>query len=408
MNFSLLKFRVRTSITGAAKFLIHLGGTLLAGPFIKYGRPKYIPLRSSRPRILYICLAFRGDLILNFPAIKAIKKAYPLSKITCWVREYNVELARLNGNIDEVVCYDRFPHSGIGFLLRLPTISRDRAIIDRIRNMNFDVCIDDSGYGFTSMVCLLAGIPCRIGRNSQGFGFLYHYEYPYDFNAQLIEKRIRLLEPLRIKVGNVDDLFPLIAVPRELLRPVIEKCGVKADRSRYITIQPFGGWAAKNWDIDKYAQVVDSFTTATGIMPIFIGGPEDAEGISRIVAGIRTGSINMAGKLTLVESAILITGAEIHLGVDSFGTNFAAAVGVAGLAIFGPTNPRLIAHLGPRNVAVLKRTRCTPSEKKIYCCPDAGRSCKHLACMNELQAEQVLSVLMDLWEGRQVPTVTAY
>ena len=408
MNIDLLKFRIRTLLTGIIKFGIHTIGILLVSPFIRYRRPEVISPRSGQIRILYICLAFRGDLILSFPAIRAVKRAYPQSSITCWVREYNGDLAALNRNIDDVITYDNFPLGGIDFLLRPLTIRENRAFIDKIVRMKFDICVDDSGCAFTSVVGLLAGIPYRVGRNGQGFGFLYHYEYPYDFNAQLIEKRLRLLEPLGIAIDDPDDLFPSITVPRDLLPPVIKKCRLENENREYITVQPFGGWAAKNWDIDKFAQVVDDFAAATGVVPIFVGGPDDAEGISSIAAGIKVRSINTAGTLTVAESAIMISGARLHLGVDSFGAHFAAAVGVPCLTIFGPTNPELSAYLGPRNIAVIKRTGCTPPPNKIYCCPDAGRSCKRLSCMRELEAEQVLSVLMALWAGKLVERVTAF
>jgi len=408
MNLGLLKFRIRISITGFIKFCIHLLGAILVGPFVRYRHPATVSPKSARLGILYICLAFRGDLILNFPAIKAIKRAYPQSSITCWVREYNEDLAALNRNIDNVITYDKFPSSGIGFLLRPLTIGKHRPFIDKIRRMRFDICVDDSGYAFTSVVGFLAGIPYRVGRNGQGFGFLYHYEYPYDFNAQLIEKRLRLLEPLGIVIDNPDDLYPSISLGPDLLPPVMEKCGLNTDQSNYVTIQPFGGWAAKNWDIDKFAQVVDHFVSATKNIPVFIGGPEDVAGISSMAAAVKARSINTAGTLTVAESAILISGARLHLGVDSFGAHFAAAVGVAGLTIFGPTNPELSAYLGPRNVAVIKKTKCTPPANRIYCCPDAGRSCKRLSCMRELQAEDVSKVLMTLWEGKQAVRVTAF
>ncbi len=400
MNLDLLKFRIRTSITAVIKFCIHLLGSIFVSPFIRIGRPASLSKNRSEVRILYICLAFRGDLILNFPAILALKKELPKSKITCWVREYNKRLGALSGNIDTVISYDGFENTGIRMLKDLAGIKKHNRFISFLREKEFDICIDDSGHAFSTMVCFLAGIPFRVGRNGQGFGFLYHYEYPYGFNESLTRKKLRLLEPLRIFVEKIDEFFPTIQVSQDQLKMVMEKCGLEFGKSRYFTIQPFGGWEAKSWGIEKFAYVIDSFASRAGLIPVFIGGTDDYARISKIEELSKLRGFNAAGKLELDESTALISGTLIHFGVDSFGTHVAEATGVKSLTIFGPTNPRLIAVLRAQNITVMKKTSCSPKEGKIYCCPDAGRSCRSVSCMRELEANDVLSVLIDFWEDR--------
>jgi heptosyltransferase-2 len=364
------------------------------------GRPEIIPEENSEVKILFICLAFRGDLILNFPAILALKRKFPRSKITCWVREYNRNLAALNRDIDDVICYDDFEKTGIRMLIDLARVGKHDRIIAKLSKGKFDVCIDDSGSAFTTVTCFLAGIPFRVGRNSQGFGFLFHYEYPYDFNESLTRKKLTLLEPLGIFVKDIESFIQTIQVSEDQLRMAMERCGLEFGRSNYFTVQPFGGWEAKSWGIENFAYVVDNFASKTGLIPVFIGGRSDFAGISGIEGIIRMHGCNAAGKLALDESAALIAGAQLHFGVDSFGTHVAEATGVKSLTIFGPTNPRLIAILQAQNIAVMKKTSCSPPEGKIYCCPDAGRSCRSISCMRELEAEDVLSVLIDLWEDK--------
>ncbi len=400
MNLDLLKFRIRTSVTAVIKFFIHLLGIILISPFIRIRRPESIAEDHGGVRILYVCLAFTGDLILNFPAILALKKEFPGSKITCWVREYNRNLAALNRDIDEVICYDDFEKTGIKMLFDLARVGTHDRFITQLTEGEFDVCIDDSGYGFSAVSCFRADIPLRVGRNTQGFGFLYNYEYPYDFNDSLTRKKLRLLEPLGIFVKDAESIIPTIQVSEDQLRTAMTKCGLEFGGSNYLTVQPFGGWEAKSWDIEKFAFVVDNFALKTGLIPVFIGGGNDFAGISKIEGMIKVQGYNAAGKLELDESAALIAGARLHFGVDSFGTHVAEATGVKSLTIFGPTNPRLIAILRAQNIAVMKKTSCSPQERKIYCCPDAGRSCPHLSCMKELEADDVLSVLIELWEDR--------
>jgi hypothetical protein len=107
-----LKSRLNASI----KLAIHFIGSILIKPFII--RPdfgKFNTLKSYK--ILYVCLANRGDLVVNFPALNALKKYFPNPQITCWLREYNVPLARLNPDIDDVIAYGDSGRSALSLFL---------------------------------------------------------------------------------------------------------------------------------------------------------------------------------------------------------------------------------------------------------------------------------------------------
>ena len=408
MNIKLLKFRIRTSITAIIKTILHAVGVAFFGIFIRSGKERPFIKGTDSPKILFISIGYRGDFILNFPILKAIKVRYPNAHITCWVRGYSESLAKLNPYIDNSLVYDEFPNTGFHMIWKLLHINRRDPFIKSIGSMEFDFSIDDSGYGFSADVCYLAAIPYRIGRNIQGFGFLNHYEVPSAPNSNLLDKRLRLLEPLGISVPHSGDLYPSISIPKSKLEELNKKYGLNIRAGDYFTIQPYGGWEAKNWDDEKFTIVIREFGNYSGKTPVFIGGPTDIEGISRIKDKIGFACIETAGKIDLGEAAILISGAAIHLGVDSFGSQFAAAAGVKSLTLFGPTNPRLILFMGPENKAVMKKTSCSPRPDRLYCCADAGRSCPRLSCMKELQVDHVLGPLQALWKGDEVEDLIIY
>jgi heptosyltransferase-3 len=52
-----------------------------------------------------------------------------------------------------------------------------------------------------------------------------------------------------------------------------------------------------------------------------------------------SGTVNMAGKLSLAESAFLISRAKYYVGPDTAVTHMAAALGTPTVALFGPSNP---------------------------------------------------------------------
>jgi ADP-heptose:LPS heptosyltransferase len=299
---------------------------------------------------------------------------------------------------------DNFSNRGEIAILEFISKSKHANLIKEIGE--FDLYVDDSGYCFTAIAGFLARIRYRIGRNFQGYGFLYHYELPYDDNVQLIERRLKLLRPFGMTLSLKDVRTPYAIINPESVARVKEKLNLGA--APYFTIQPFSGWEAKNWEIGKFISVAAGFSEYTGLLPVFIGGESERIAIATARALLRGKFLNSAGSLDISESASLIAGAELHLGGDSVGAHIAAATRCKSLTIFGPTSPVISAYLGSINIAVLKKSKCTPSEGKIYCARDAGRGCPDLPCMKELQVRDVLRVLIDLWEGKSLPPVVEF
>jgi heptosyltransferase I len=391
---------IKSSISASVKVLIHLVGNITIKPFLLFRRKKALTNLPENPKILYVSLAFRGDLILSFPAIKALKARFPKSFITIWVREFNSSLTELSSDIDRTLTYDKFDSNGIRVLRELFPKNIHQGFLNKIRRTGYDLYVDDSGYTFSSLLGMWANIPLRIGRNQQGFGYLNHYDFPYDGDSHIIERKFRLLGPLGIKIENEEQLRPNLEFPPNMISIARKKAGLDDIKNGYFVISPFTGWQAKNWDTDKYIYLIAGFARYTGLIPVFLGGPNDSTAIDEMVLKIEIPCRNLAGKLSLAESAAIISKAQIHIGGDTFSSHVAAATMIKSLSIFGPTNPKLSAYLTINNIAVLKRTKCTPPVNKIYCCRDAGRSCQHVSCMRELRQEDVLAVLKDLWDGK--------
>lgn len=385
------------------KILIHALGTILIKPFLRRG--KFEINNSHKIKILYITLAYRGDLILNLPAIKALKIKYPNSEIICWVRKYNENLAKICPDINRIIIYEKFPRKGLSIFKSFFAFLTHRSFIYLIRSENFSLSIDDSGYAFTSFSTFYAGISLRLGRNTQGFGFLNHFEQPYNFNDHLVKKRFDLLKPLDIKYVEYKELMPELRITTELFSKAITKLGSNLKERNYYTIQPFAGWKAKNWKVEKFAKVIDRFSKISGLIPVFIGSAVDKKRVEGIMTMCKTETINATGLLDIAESAAIISQAKIHVGVDSIGSHLAAATGIKSITIFGPTNPNLIAFLSNKNIAIQKMISCTPSPDKIYCCKDAGRSCDDVSCMEKLNVEDVLEVLIRLWQNKDTNEV---
>jgi heptosyltransferase I len=385
-------------LIGICKVLFHFLGTLAFR--LTLGKPDFQNIQSDKSyNILYVSLWFRGDLILSLPTIDALKRRFPNSKISCWVRGFNEPLARMHPTIDNVIVYDDYPKSVSGVILNLLRRKNDSVFINQLKR--FDIYIDDSGAAYSAVAGYRAKIPYRIGRNSQAFGFLYHFDTPNDFNMQLIERRLKLLEPFgeRLSLGDIQK--PFMQIAKDTLNITLLESSLLD--VAYFTVQPYAGWAAKNWGLDKYCYAARQFAAISKLMPVFIGSSQEKKLIAESIDKHPFSAINLAGSVDIDKAAMIIAGAQMHLGGDSVGGQISVALGIKSVTVFGPTHPTLSAYLGGSNIGVYKRTKCTPKDGKIYCCFDAGRTCTRLSCMKELEADDVLQVMQDLWQGKRLP-----
>jgi len=404
-----LAVNFRGFVTGWIKQAFQLLGCLLIKPWL-IGFARRSGTDNNPPnRLLYVAIAYRGDLLLNFPAINAIKRASPNTQIDVWVKEYNVELAQANRNISNVLTYAMDPGGFLASLREVLFSNKHSEFFNSIRRHKYDKYCDDSGTAFTSLVGWRSQIPFRVGRNGQGLGFLNHVTLPHDFNTNLTDKRARLVQTLgNFQIQLEDFSSQHIAISGDRYSVISEKLCFDLLNVNFVTVQAFAGWPSKDWDLKKVLELLQSFCSRTGLTPVMIGSESDAHRLQSIVPQLVPNTVIAAGRLTLLETYALIGRAAFHIGMDSVGSHMAILQNVKSLTIFGPTNPRKITRLDKRHIAVYKQSSCTPPENDIYCCYDAGRSCRDLSCMKDLSVPEVLEAAIDLWQDRVVDSVYRY
>src|SRR3989338_7595383 len=89
-----------------------------------------------------------GDVVLTTPVFKALRDAFPASRISILVAPATKDLVENNGMIDEVLVDDRYnAHKGLrGFL----------KIIRTLKNKKFDLVINCHTKKRTNLMCFLA------------------------------------------------------------------------------------------------------------------------------------------------------------------------------------------------------------------------------------------------------------
>lgn len=158
------------------------------------------------------------------------------------------------------------------------------------------------------------------------------------------------------------------------------------DNGKAILIFPGSVWATKRWTEEGFIGVGRALQ-AKGYQVYVMGGPGEEELAEKISASI-PGSISLAGKTKIIESAQLIARAQLVIGNDSASTHLAAVCETPLIAVFGPT----VLEFGYRPwsaeayVVQDENLKCRPCGKHGHkVCP-----IKTHACMKNISAEDVL------------------
>ena len=117
-----------------------------------------------------------------------------------------------------------------------------------------------------------------------------------------------------------------------------------------VFIHPGSGSPTKNWPWTSFAALAGRLAAESNVQPVFVlGDAEREQGLSEraIASGHRT-----IQALTIPEVAASLHRGCAYVGNDSGITHLAAALGVATVAIFGPTDPARWAPRG-KHVRVL-------------------------------------------------------
>src|SRR5208283_5412662 len=121
---------------------------------------------------------------------------------------------------------------------------------------------------------------------------------------------------------------------------------------------------------------------------VLIGGREDQDKGALIESSAKTKPINLIGKTSLPELALLLKQAKVLVTNDTGPMHLGYALGTPVVAIHGPTDPKLTGPYGTHNTVVKIDIPCAPCFKKR--CPGYG----HI-CMKDISTEMVYSKVLN-------------
>lgn len=277
-------------------------------------------------RILVIRTDRLGDVLLNVPAVRALRQRFPESHISIMVQPKLKELVSGNPDIDEVIPYDK-NGSQKGWLKTL-------GLIWLLRRKRFDISVTLNPAKRSNIITFLAGIPIRVGYDRK-WGFLLTHKIKdekYKGEKHEIEYNLDLVRNTLGADTKDTSLFVPITEDDELyVSNLLQEQGVPSNE-KLIAIHPWSSCPSKIWPIQRYIQVANILKETYGINVAVVGEQQYANSLYLQNA---TGIINLCGKLTLRQLAALFKHSNCLISNDSGPVHIACAVGTSCVVIFG-------------------------------------------------------------------------
>lgn len=301
-------------------------------------------------RILVVRYRFIGDTLLTVPFLRNLRRAYPQAIIHMLSAPQSGEVLRDCPYLDALLPFDttRKHHYE-------NTDAAPRGFwsyVKQLRETQYDMAFVLKRSFSSAALVALAGIPIRVGFDTECRGLLLTHRVPYGRDPHQHE-RDRFLDLLRaVNLPVTDDHLEAWWSPAEMKKA--EMLMQDIDGHLNLLIHITSSNPAKEWPLASWQRLVRWLFTdfqATLDVPLSlhaVGAPSDKHCYDALLAGLPAELKahspiqfhNHCGQTTLTESLALLSQMQGGIGVDSGTLHMAAAVGVPVIGLFGPMNPR--------------------------------------------------------------------
>lgn len=341
-----------------------------------------IPVR----KILVIQLGDIGDVVWAIPAFWALKAAFPQAALSVLTRNPNGDLLLYDPHIDKIFQVDQ------------QRIFRQLQLLKNLRREKFDLIFDlraDDRGAFTSF---LIGATIRAALYYSGFFwrnrmFTHLVDPPppteKERTYRAADQSLKIIRGFGIKENTVIPQIFVSPATKNKAKRLLAAENVAAQNG-YVTINPFSRWSYKEWEINKWVELISFIWQKYKMPSLILGSAEERARADQLTVANPSPVYNLAGKTTLQEMAGILQTSLLHIGVDSAAPHIAAAVGTQTLTIYGPSDWRDWAPPGEKNKVVLPDMDCSPCHKKG--CDGSGRS----ECLETLAVKKVQDVVEEM------------
>ena len=286
-------------------------------------------------RFLLAVLRFHGDVLLTTPMISEIKENYPESIIDLLVYKGTGSILASDHRVNNIIEVE--PSSSSNVLIR---IFKEIQLLRKLNRADYDFGVFLTTQWRMALMarCLgrakTAGVD-DIKRRKFFWVKSFTFIFPEVGKGHIVERNLSALNTLGLSSIKKDVGLSLV-IPQEA-NEINKKYAIGTN---YCLFHPVSRRETKLWKKEAFANLIDHYANK-GIQVVLTSGPDEMEiqYLKDIEELTKAKVINLGGKTSLIELAVLIKESRFFIGLDSVASHIGAAVEASGVALFGPSNP---------------------------------------------------------------------
>ena len=295
-------------------------------------------------KILIIQTAFLGDVILATPLIESLSSTFPSAQIDFLLKKGNEALLDEHPKLRRVLIFDK--------------ANKRKSLLNltqEIREEKYDLVLNLHRFASSGLITIFSGASETRGFSKNPFSFLYSKRFKHSINngQHEVDRNLSLITDLVEKSQRRPQLYPSQADLDFVTQWKNEP---------YYCLAPASVWFTKQAPPAVWQYVMEKFDEE-GVRFYLLGGPNDYELCESIkLISQRNNVHNLAGKLSLMQSAALMKDAKRNFVNDSGPLHIASAGNAPVSAFFCSTTPEF--GFGPlsddSSVIEVKDLDCRP------------------------------------------------
>lgn len=287
--------------------------------------------KGDTQHILVIRLSAMGDVAMTVPALLALKKNYPKTKITVLTKPHFEPIFSSIEGVSVFSAEVRSRHKGIFGLWKLYR-ELSQFSITHVADLHNVLRSKVLGFFFR-----LRGIPVKKINKGRAE------------KKALTRAKDKLFQPLKLTIERYLIVFNALGFPLDTdqkyflprhefpQKPIHLK---KTTCVKYIGVAPFAAYTSKMYRLDLMEKVIQKLKSQIDCeILLFGGGERETELLKKLESKFDDRVHSVAGNLIFKEELALISNLDVMLAMDSGNGHLAANYGVPVVTIWGVTHP---------------------------------------------------------------------
>ena len=367
-------------------------------------------MRQPSEKILVRGVNWLGDAVMTTQALQRIREAFPDAQITL------LSPAKLAALFEH--------HPAVDSVMAVPATDSILQVAGKIRAERFDRGLVLPNSFRSALELALGGVRKRIGYAGNGRSPLLHQKVERPSVEAMRKRTVAQIQQLRAGKNQKRQSYPLEAhhlhqylnlakafgASNELCAPTLRvldteitatqrKLNVSGRGGPVFALNPGAEYGpAKRWPAESFIETAVQVQNQTQCRWLVVGGPNDRELTTKIVAGINrrinatsVPAKNLAGETSLRELMAVLASAQLLLTNDTGPMHVAAALGTPVVVPFGSTSFELTGPGLPGD------PRHQFLKGQAACAPCFLRECPvDFLCMNSISVASAVKAVLHL------------